>query len=697
MASKYIMSISLNVLNHLGVNLYSNIPAVLAEVIANAWDADATEVQVEFDRKNKAIIISDNGHGMNLDDINEKYLHVGYRKRDDLKPTNGLTPEGRRPMGRKGIGKLSLFSIANKIRVYSKKQGERTESFLMDTTAIKKAIQEGNPSSSQDYEPEPIPFDVDIPTHGTVIKIEDLKKFRLTQAAGTGLRKRIARRFGIIKENGDFKIWIDGDEVTFSDRDYFHKARFIFQYGDYDYAQHCINLDTDDKTGKLLSSSRPSRFTREGRAASNGKYKISGWIAIARHAHDLDSGEDNLNKITIVIRGKVAQEDILQEYRLGGLITKYMYGEINADFLDEDEQEDITTSSRQKILEEDTRYSALKIFIESELRYIWNRTNILKGKQGLQIALANPHIADWFHSLKPKALQKTAEKIFSDIEKAEIDEKRKPELYSTYIAAFEAQKMKHALDELKKIDETNLETFLSYLSDLDDLEATRYHEIVQGRLAIIRKLIKDVNANVIERAIQKYIYKHLWLLDPAWERATEYANIEEPIQAAIDNIEKPSRKDKAKHYRIDIRYQRVRNAHVIVELKRPEIVLNKTQIEQQVRRYISAVKKKLREINDSYPVVETVCIVGKQPVEWSNPEVKEEDERSLGVYSIRVITYSELIKNAQSAYLKFTQVSESVGKIRKLIKKIQDYESNRAHKNRQLASVRGGKQKPPQR
>ena len=40
----YKMTISLNVLSHLGINLYSNIPAVLSEVVANSWDADAEVV-----------------------------------------------------------------------------------------------------------------------------------------------------------------------------------------------------------------------------------------------------------------------------------------------------------------------------------------------------------------------------------------------------------------------------------------------------------------------------------------------------------------------------------------------------------------------------------------------------------------------------------------------------------------------------
>ena len=36
-----VMSTSLSSLEHLGINLYSNIPAVLSEIVANAWDADA--------------------------------------------------------------------------------------------------------------------------------------------------------------------------------------------------------------------------------------------------------------------------------------------------------------------------------------------------------------------------------------------------------------------------------------------------------------------------------------------------------------------------------------------------------------------------------------------------------------------------------------------------------------------------------
>lgn len=54
---KLAMRISLNALEHLGMNLYSNVPAVLSEVVANAWDADAAKVDVHLD-KAAGIIVS---------------------------------------------------------------------------------------------------------------------------------------------------------------------------------------------------------------------------------------------------------------------------------------------------------------------------------------------------------------------------------------------------------------------------------------------------------------------------------------------------------------------------------------------------------------------------------------------------------------------------------------------------------------
>ena len=72
--SPYQMTVDLNVLDHLGINLYSNIAAVLTEAVANAWDADASTVEIRVDTQNKWIDIQDDGIGMTIVDVNEKYL-----------------------------------------------------------------------------------------------------------------------------------------------------------------------------------------------------------------------------------------------------------------------------------------------------------------------------------------------------------------------------------------------------------------------------------------------------------------------------------------------------------------------------------------------------------------------------------------------------------------------------------------------
>src|SRR5437588_9572340 len=98
-APPYELTVDLQVLKHLGIGLYSNMPAVVSEMVANAYDADAKKVEVNV--KDDEIVIKDDGLGMNETDANSKFLTVGYDKRAH----ETITPRfARRPMGRKGIG-----------------------------------------------------------------------------------------------------------------------------------------------------------------------------------------------------------------------------------------------------------------------------------------------------------------------------------------------------------------------------------------------------------------------------------------------------------------------------------------------------------------------------------------------------------------------------------------------------------------
>ena len=675
---RYEMSISLGILDHLGLNLYSNTPAVISEVIANAWDADATRVEITIDTSNNTITVTDNGHGMDLEEINRRYLLVGYRRRDEQ---GSETFKGRRPMGRKGIGKLSLFSIAEKIFIHTKKAESGPEAFLMDALEIRRTVEEqeaaaraSGETTTPRYYPQTVSFDGTglFGNCGTTVKITQLK-MNITGASVAGLRKRIARRFGLLAD--DFEIVVNDDPVGFTDRDYFHKARFIFQYGNYDYATHCPNLDRPDGNGEPRAFFRESRFGADGVSDPDGEHEIKGWIAIARHSNDLDDrasdNDDNLNKITILMRGKVAQEDILGEYRLGGMITKFIFGEIHADFLDVDTDDDIATTSRQHLAEDHPRYVGLKRFVEGELRHIWTQTNKLKDRRELHTAISsNPYVKEWYENLGSTWLKESARSVFQGIDVANMDDEYRHGLYATAVLAFEHLKMNNALNAIQEVDASNIEVFLNWLADMDAIEASRYFEIVSERLAIIDTLQEKVNDNDYEKILQEYIFDHLWLLDPAWERATEYQEMERQIQNAVDRV--PIRnKDEV---RPDIRYRRISGMHVIIELKRPSVSIRKTAIEDQVRDYIEAVKREVRQdpAESRYPI-EAICMLGTLPIGWDNPQTRELDEDSLRGYGIRVMTYQQLINHARSAYAKFVKARASLDDLSKTVEAIRSY------------------------
>ena len=216
---KYEMTISLQIVEHLGLNLYSNTSAVISEAVANAWDADAKTVEITLEKD--CITIKDDGCGMDTDDINNKYLTVGYQKRHLVPITPMLN---RKVMGRKGIGKLSLLSIAETITIYSSKNGQKN-ALQISTQKLREAV-----SQTQTYYPEEVDDSgIDFEGNGTKIVLTNLKKSRTTALAGK-LKQRLARRFAVIGADKQFEVKVNGEPITISDRNYLTKAQYLWYY-----------------------------------------------------------------------------------------------------------------------------------------------------------------------------------------------------------------------------------------------------------------------------------------------------------------------------------------------------------------------------------------------------------------------------------------------------------------------------------
>lgn len=106
-------------IQHLGIKMYSTLPPALSEIISNSYDADASKVKIELFENNgqpSSISIIDDGEGMSLSDIINKFLVIGRNRRDDIGDIRSSKFK-RLSTGKKGLGKLALFGLANKITV----------------------------------------------------------------------------------------------------------------------------------------------------------------------------------------------------------------------------------------------------------------------------------------------------------------------------------------------------------------------------------------------------------------------------------------------------------------------------------------------------------------------------------------------------------------------------------------------------
>ena len=300
MTDTYRMTVDLNVLDHLGINLYSNIAAVLTEAVANAWDADAETVVIRIDPNKKWIEIIDDGVGMTVADMNEKYLRVGYRRREEDTAHGKFTAKGRKVMGRKGLGKLSLFSITKLIDVQSAKDGQ-THGLRISVDGIHESVEKKEPY----YRPDPLAAEEVSVTKGTKIVLRDIKRQRLGRGV-TALRKRLARRFSVIAELYEFKVTIDGQPITTDDRGDLPITQFLWTFGDF-------KPDPSSIPEVLEQEQLPCRFKLWPEDRS-----VNGWIGTARLPKQLDSEDTgNLNGIVVFARGRLFHENILDKVNDG--------------------------------------------------------------------------------------------------------------------------------------------------------------------------------------------------------------------------------------------------------------------------------------------------------------------------------------------------------------------------------------------
>lgn len=105
------------------------------ELVKNSFDAHSRKVTITFE--DDCLIIEDNGKGMSLTDIKEKWLFVAYsaknegeedkefEKKNKKEYRNNIQPK-RYYAGAKGIGRFSCDRLGQKLQLITRKMGEPT-------------------------------------------------------------------------------------------------------------------------------------------------------------------------------------------------------------------------------------------------------------------------------------------------------------------------------------------------------------------------------------------------------------------------------------------------------------------------------------------------------------------------------------------------------------------------------------------
>lgn len=121
------MAFDRHIVGVLGEDHYPDADFLFTELAANAYDADATEVRFTYRFAEDAgrhggykLLVEDNGVGMDLEGLRRYFVFGASSKPDNV------TPRGRRPIGRFGLGKVSALKAADRWYLETERDGKRS-------------------------------------------------------------------------------------------------------------------------------------------------------------------------------------------------------------------------------------------------------------------------------------------------------------------------------------------------------------------------------------------------------------------------------------------------------------------------------------------------------------------------------------------------------------------------------------------
>ena len=363
MAEKeYKLSIDPRILELLGPSLYTNIYYVLAELIANAYDAMAHNVYIIANKDD--ITVEDDGKGMSYanGDI-AHYLNVAKESR--INAEDSLTDDKtRKKMGRKGIGKLAALSVSENVLVETRRNGE-TSGFVLS-----RHVNENNmlvPISD-----DKIVFQR-ITGNGSAIIMKN-PQYRLHKTLSV-IKKNLLKIFPAVCS--DFKIHIirgkEEEIVDEFDKSAMNDLCAIISLGDN--FQHLADLvmvgqpRRDDLVKKRSVVSIPISLRDKSNIEHEYVLEIAGWLGAYKTTRgrkaEMSDFPDNF--ISLYANKKMGEFNILPAVGQNKLNEVSVVGQLHIDLFELTELPDMALSNRQGYKSDDMRYIEVLRYVRETL------------------------------------------------------------------------------------------------------------------------------------------------------------------------------------------------------------------------------------------------------------------------------------------------------------------------------------------
>lgn len=481
------MTLDMNILQHLGLKMYTNLPAVISEYVANAWDAGATEVDITIPKEKMnedyEITVKDNGIGMNYEEVDAKFLVVGRnRRQDDGSDTIEINEMTRPVMGRKGIGKLAGFGVAGKVRVNTAKDSRFVE-FELDYAQMKDEGNEDNPADTSTYEPTITDYGVDDEReHGTMVTLTELERER--RPTIRYITERLARRFSVLNDN--FVVRINGEDIEPSDRGIKDNCTEIWEFDDL----------IEDTQGN--------------------EYSVHGWIG----AMEKPVEDDDQKGAAVMARGKLVQEPSLfdtQGSTSGQFDLEYLVGEIHADFVDNDDL-DLISTDRSSLAWGKEPAVQLREWVRQRIIDSANKWGKIRKEKKLQEAKSTNSWDNRITNL-PDEKRKSVEDFVSENSKnRDFEDGEENKFIEKVAESADREIFTDFITDIQEVDISDSSRVMELFHQWEVIDALELMQVARGRLETItqfRRLIETDARN--DEYVHEFISENPWVLEPRWD------------------------------------------------------------------------------------------------------------------------------------------------------------------------------------